>query len=132
MFRAAAAPHGIAQARGHAVCFLDPCGRCAGAKLLLASGSVETVDRLESAEAVEVLRPGQEWEGAHLPLAPSYRGAIGLEVSQVRDPAIFEEDSRIYLVYAVKGETGIAIAELIEQTGDSNRGAVNYLMPLPA
>ena len=70
----------------------------------------------KAGEAVEVLRPEQEWEGAHLPLAPSYRGAIGLEVNQVRDPAIFEEDGRVYLLYAVKGEAGIAIVELIEQT----------------
>ena len=38
------------------------------------------------------------------------------EVNQVRDPAIFEEDGRVYLLYAVKGEAGIAIVELIEQT----------------
>ena len=69
----------------------------------------------KAGEAVEVLRPEQEWEGAHLPLAPSYRGAIGLAVNQVRDPAIFEEDGRIYLLYAVKGEAGIAIAELHHQ-----------------
>ncbi|MBL8383035.1 MAG: hypothetical protein JNM90_08185 [Burkholderiales bacterium] len=61
---------------------------------------------------VEVLRPAFDWEGANLPLAPSFRGAIALEVHQLRDPAIFEEDGRTYLLYAVKGESGIAIAEL--------------------
>ena len=69
-------------------------------------------DNWKAGEAVEVLRPEQEWEGAHLPLAPSYRGAIGRAVNQVRDPAIFEEDGRTYLLYSVKGEAGIAIAEL--------------------
>ncbi len=63
--------------------------------------------------AVEVLRPTTDWEGARLPLEPSYRGAIALEVNQVRDPAIHEEDGRVYLLYAVKGEAGIAIAELL-------------------
>jgi hypothetical protein len=62
---------------------------------------------------VEVLRPETDWEGAGLPEAPSYRGAICAEVRQLRDPAIYEEDGRTYLLYAVKGEAGIAIAELL-------------------
>ncbi len=33
-------------------------------------------------------------------------------VNQLRDPAIYEEDGRVYLLYAVAGESGIAIAEL--------------------
>jgi hypothetical protein len=33
-------------------------------------------------------------------------------VNQLRDPAIFEEDGRIYLLYAIAGEQGIAIGEL--------------------
>ena len=64
-------------------------------------------------DAVEVLRPETDWEGAALPLLPSYRGAISLEVNQLRDPAIHEEDGRVYMLYAVKGEAGIAIAELL-------------------
>ena len=35
-----------------------------------------------------------------------------MHVNQLRDPAIFEEDGRIYLLYSVAGESGIAIAEL--------------------
>jgi len=31
----------------------------------------------------------------------------------LRDPAIFEEYGRIYLLYSVAGESGIAIAELL-------------------
>jgi hypothetical protein len=34
-------------------------------------------------------------------------------VNQLRDPAIYVEDDRIYLLYAIAGESGIAIAELI-------------------
>lgn len=49
-----------------------------------------------------------------MPVLPSYRGAISLEVNQLRDPAIHEEDGRVYLLYAVKGEAGIAIAELLQ------------------
>lgn len=65
-------------------------------------------------EAIELLRPEQPWEGADLPVEPSFRGAINRPVNQLRDPAILEEDGRVYLLYAVQGEGGIAIAELME------------------
>ena len=67
----------------------------------------------KAGEPVEVLRPESDWEGANAPAAPSYRGAICEEVRQVRDPAIFEDEGRTYLLYAVKGEAGIALAELL-------------------
>jgi len=35
-------------------------------------------------------------------------------VNQLRDPAILEENGRVYLLYAVAGESGIAIAELVD------------------
>ena len=35
-------------------------------------------------------------------------------MNQLRDPAIFEEGGRTYLLYAVAGEEGIALAELEE------------------
>ncbi len=65
-------------------------------------------------EAVELLRPEIEWEGASLPAEPSWRGAINRPVNQLRDPAVFEEDGRCWLLYAVAGESGIALAELTE------------------
>ncbi|HVC51882.1 MAG TPA: hypothetical protein VND87_07660 [Stellaceae bacterium] len=61
---------------------------------------------------VEVLRPEFSWEGADAPVVPSVRSTAYGKVNQLRDPAIFEEDGRIYLLYAVAGESGIAIAEL--------------------
>jgi hypothetical protein len=39
------------------------------------------------------------------------------QVNQLRDPAIFEEDGRTYLLYAVAGESGIAIAEIWPDEG---------------
>lgn len=66
-------------------------------------------------EAVEVLRPERDWEGANAPLVPSVRSVAYGRVNQLRDPAIYVEDERIYLLYAVAGESGIAIAEI----GDS-------------
>lgn len=61
---------------------------------------------------VTVLEPATEYEGADQPLVPSQRGLIMGAVRQLRDPAIYQEDGRTYLLYAVAGEHGIAIAEL--------------------
>jgi hypothetical protein len=63
-------------------------------------------------EPIDVLYPELDWEGADLPLRPSVRDAINVRVRQLRDPAIFEDDGRTWLLYAVAGESGIAIAEL--------------------
>ncbi|MBN7797812.1 FG-GAP repeat domain-containing protein [Parahaliea mediterranea] len=73
--------------------------------------SVPWMDWTES-EAVEVLRPEKPWEGADAPLVPSQRSVAYGQVNQLRDPAIFEEDGKVYLLYAVAGESGIAIAQL--------------------
>jgi hypothetical protein len=62
--------------------------------------------------ALEVLEPGEPWEGAGLPLEPSVRGWEDEPVRQLRDPAIFTEAGRTYLLYSVAGESGIAIAQL--------------------
>lgn len=67
----------------------------------------------QAAHAVEVLRPELPWEGADLPVAPSRPGAAHGRENALRDPAIFREDGRTWLLYAVAGESGIAIAEMI-------------------
>lgn len=61
---------------------------------------------------IEVLRPERSWEGSDTPPTPSVRSTAYGMVHQLRDPAIFEEDGRVFLLYAVAGESGIAIAEL--------------------
>jgi hypothetical protein len=66
----------------------------------------------QESEPIEVLRPQYAWEGSKEALAPSVRGAIRIPVNQLRDPAIFEEDGRVFLLYAAAGESGIAIAEV--------------------
>ncbi len=63
-------------------------------------------------ETAEVHRAQKPWEGADLPADASNYGGIMQRVNQLRDPAIFEEDGRIYLLYAIAGEQGIAIGEL--------------------
>ena len=63
-------------------------------------------------EPIEVLRPQRPWEGADAPLEPSIRSVAYGPVNQLRDPAIYTEGERTYLLYAVAGESGIAIAEI--------------------
>lgn len=63
--------------------------------------------------AAEVLRPERSWEGADAPLIPSVRSTAYGQVNQLRDPAIHEEAGRVFLLYAVAGESGIAIAEVV-------------------
>ena len=69
-------------------------------------------DTWTETEPVEVLRPERPWEGAELPVEPSRGGAISIPVNQLRDPAIFEEDGRVYLLYSVAGERGIGLADV--------------------
>jgi hypothetical protein len=68
---------------------------------------------LEGKAPTEILRPERSWEGADAPLVPSVRSTAYGQVNQLRDPAIFEENGRVYLLYAVAGESGIAIAEVL-------------------
>jgi hypothetical protein len=63
-------------------------------------------------ETREVHQARQAWEGADLPADASNYGGIMQRVNQLRDPAIFAEDGRIYLLYVCAGEQGIAIGEL--------------------
>ena len=64
-----------------------------------------------ASEPVTVLEPELDYEGGELPLIPSVRGLSNEPVRQLRDPAIFSEWPRTYLLYSVAGERGIAIAE---------------------
>ena len=61
---------------------------------------------------VEVLRPERPWEGADAPVTPSVRSTAYGHVNQLRDPAVYQEDGRTFLLYTVAGESGIAIAEV--------------------
>jgi hypothetical protein len=71
----------------------------------------EWMDWATSSQA-EILRPEHSWEGADLPAEPSLRSMALGPVNQLRDPAIFEDQGLVYLLYAIAGESGIAIAQL--------------------
>ena len=62
----------------------------------------------------EVLRTETDYEGVNEPNEPSSGGADHEPVHQVRDPYVYNEDDRKYLVYSTAGEKGLGIAELTE------------------
>lgn len=62
---------------------------------------------------VTLLEPERDYEGALRPLIASRRGIVCEPANQLRDPAIFCENGRRYLLYSTAGEFGIAIAELM-------------------
>ena len=68
------------------------------------------------AEPELLLAPQRDWEGAYLPVEPSRIGLAKEAVNQLRDPAIYVEEDRLYLLYSVAGEQGIAISKLERNT----------------
>lgn len=62
--------------------------------------------------AVEVLTPEAPYECGSMPLSPSAAGDIKGPARQLRDPAIVEDNVRVFLFYSYCGEQGIAAAEI--------------------
>jgi len=61
---------------------------------------------------VEVLHPERDYECVNLANEPSRVGEIVGPARQLRDPAILEDNGRVWLFYTVCGEQGIAVAEV--------------------
>jgi len=59
-----------------------------------------------------VLTPEKAYECVDLPVEPSIVGDISEPARQLRDPAVFEDAGKTYLLYTICGEQGIAAAEL--------------------
>lgn len=66
----------------------------------------------QASTPVDVLTPEQNYEGADRPLETSVPDEAPGRVRQLRDPGIFVEDGKTYLLYSIAGESGIAIGEL--------------------
>jgi hypothetical protein len=67
------------------------------------------------APAAEILAPEVSWEGIEHPIEPSSGGG-GTGKRQLRDPCIYEEAGRVYLLYTGAGEEAIGLAELVPPT----------------
>ena len=66
----------------------------------------------KESEEVMLLKPEFDWEGANAPIEPSVRSTAYGQVNQLRDPALYVEGDTVYLLYAVAGESGIALARV--------------------
>ncbi|KPA08987.1 hypothetical protein MHK_010814, partial [Candidatus Magnetomorum sp. HK-1] len=64
-------------------------------------------------EGTVVLKPDFEYEGSNLPIEESKPGMVKHKVNQIRDPCIYKEGKKIFLLYCIAGEKGIAIAEIL-------------------
>jgi len=69
----------------------------------------------KESEPSELIRPDFPWEGSDAPLVESVRSTAYGHVNQLRDPAILEDGDRLFLFYAVAGESGIGVAEIKTQ-----------------
>lgn len=63
-------------------------------------------------EPITVLEPEYDYEGVNESLDASNFGWAPEPVRQLRDPAVYEEDGRIFLFYSNAGEQGICGAEV--------------------
>ena len=63
-------------------------------------------------ESIDVLCPERPSKGAGAPLEPSVRSIAYGNANELRDPEIFSEDDRNYLLYLVAGESGVGVAEI--------------------
>jgi hypothetical protein len=66
----------------------------------------------QASEPATVLSPEMTYEGSDQPLEASEPNDAPHRVRQLRDPAVFREGQRVYLVYSIAGESGFAIATL--------------------
>jgi len=66
-----------------------------------------------ASEPQVILEPELPWEGVGEPLEASHSGAAKSPVRQLRDPALYEEDGQLYLLYSGAGEQAIGLARLI-------------------
>ena len=66
----------------------------------------------QAEDAIELLHPEFDWEGANAPLVPSVRSTAYGHVNQLRDPAILVNNDEVFLYYAIAGESGIAVVKI--------------------
>tara|TARA_R110000824_G_scaffold144739_3_gene312786 strand:+ start:799 stop:2319 length:1521 start_codon:yes stop_codon:yes gene_type:complete len=63
-----------------------------------------------------ILKPQTEYEGGNLPLMKSMPGSSTLRyggpVNELRDPYVYSEDEKLYMLYSLAGECGIGLSQI--------------------
>ncbi len=67
----------------------------------------------KAVEPAELLHPQCDWEGGHLPAAPSKTGPADTPENQLRDPYVLVDADDLWLFYSCAGESGIGLARLL-------------------
>lgn len=81
---------------------------------------VELSENIEDWDIVSnqvLLKPEVSYEGSRLQKMPSVFGSINYPVNQVRDPYVFTDNKKTFLLYSLAGETGIGLAQLYKLKG---------------
>lgn len=65
-----------------------------------------------SSEVVEVLRAREKWEGGDVAAKHSFGGVSRETENALRDPAVFREGAKAWLLYAAAGEHGLGIVPI--------------------
>ena len=64
---------------------------------------------------IKIIQAAPGWEGGGLTPAPSKKGYAPEDVNQLRDPFVFRDnDGKLYLFYAGRGENAIGLARLYD------------------
>jgi hypothetical protein len=71
-------------------------------------------------DETELLRPSFPFEGSDRPLKKSAFGPAEKRKHELRDPAVFVEDGKAWLIYSFAGENGLALAEIKGGCGTGN------------
>ena len=69
----------------------------------------------QATDPADVLIPEQNYEGSDRPLETSAPDEAPGRVRQLRDPGIFAEGGKTYLLYSIAGESGLAMGELLNK-----------------
>ena len=82
---------------------------------ILASKVSKSLSEWHVDQPWHVLHPQRDYEGAKEIIVPSRKGdGPPYLINQLRDPYLFQDDDgKRYLLYAIGGERGIAIAEFL-------------------
>lgn len=112
LFTSNARHHALLKNRSHIYVFWTEVGEAP--EHIKVSAIEHALDRdiLEVKHLGAILKPELDWEGVNAPNEPSVRSVAYGCVNQLRDPCIFVDEGRVYLLYAGGGESAIGIAEL--------------------
>lgn len=92
--------------------FYTNVGDCPESLLVSEIKLTEDWNQWQQSSPALVASPEFRYEGCEEAAVPSVRGMAEQPVNELRDPAVFEYDGQLWLLYAVAGEQGIALARL--------------------